>query len=134
MTVGLDEIETMSRAELVQVWEGMFETSPAHRISHRLLRLMLAFEIQSRLHGGLNASLKRQLAAVREGKKVVPSVRSRLEPGARLIREWNGVSHVVDVVEDGVMWKGAKYRSLSAVAREITGAHWSGPRFFGLGS
>jgi len=58
---------------------------------------------------------------------------AQLEPGSRLIREWNGVSHVVDVTEaGGVLWRGTSYRSLSAVAREITGAHWSGSRFFGL--
>ncbi len=56
----------------------------------------------------------------------------RLQPGARLIREWNGVSHVVEVVEAGFIWNGDRHRSLSAIARAITGARWSGPRFFGL--
>jgi hypothetical protein len=55
-----------------------------------------------------------------------------LKPGGRLIREWNGVTHVVDVTETGFLWKGETWRSLSSIAREITGAHWSGPRFFGL--
>ena len=53
-------------------------------------------------------------------------------PGTRLVREWNGVTHVVEVTETGATWNGQHWRSLSAVAREITGAHWSGPRFFGL--
>jgi len=134
MRIELEQIEAMSRPELAQAWAGMFKTSPPSRISQRLMRHMLAFEIQSRAQGGVSAALRKQLAAAREGKTVPQSVASRLEPGARLIREWNGVSHVVDVVEGGVMWKGQKYRSLSAVAREITGSHWSGPRFFGLGS
>lgn len=56
----------------------------------------------------------------------------RLRPGGRFIREWGGVSHVVDVTADGYLWQGRSYRSLSAIARAITGAHWSGPRFFGL--
>jgi len=55
-----------------------------------------------------------------------------LKPGARLIREWNGSSHIVEVVEDGFLWNGKRYRSLSAIARAITGTRWSGPRFFGL--
>ncbi|BDW86550.1 hypothetical protein MACH21_27270 [Roseicyclus marinus] len=55
-----------------------------------------------------------------------------LKPGGRLLREWNGVTHVVEVVENGYLWNGQRWRSLSVIAREITGAHWSGPRFFGL--
>ena len=55
-----------------------------------------------------------------------------LRPGGRLIREWNGVSHVVDVTEDGFDWRGKRYRSLSAIALAITGTKWSGPRFFGI--
>lgn len=53
-------------------------------------------------------------------------------PGARLIRDWNGTTHVVDVTETGYLYGGVTYRSLSVIARTITGARWSGPRFFGL--
>jgi hypothetical protein len=55
-----------------------------------------------------------------------------LRPGGRLLREWNGVTHVVDVTADGYLWQGERHRSLSAIAQSITGAHWSGPRFFSL--
>ena len=55
-----------------------------------------------------------------------------LKPGGRLIREWNGVTHVVDVIDGGFVWNGQRYASLSPIARAITGARWSGPRFFGL--
>lgn len=134
MKIDLGQIEAMDREQLVQTWKGMFRTSPPPRLSKRLLRSLLCFEVQVKVHGGLSSSLRRRLAAIGSGKKVVRPVASRLEPGARLIREWNGVSHVVDVVDGGVMWKGNRYRSLSSVAREITGAHWSGPRFFGLKS
>lgn len=61
------------------------------------------------------------------------NLRKSLEPGTRLVREWNGSTHVVEVTERGFVWNGQAYRSLSAVARAITGARWSGPRFFGLG-
>lgn len=70
------------------------------------------------------------LAGDKDCKARAPS--PALKPGGRLIREWNGVTHVVDVLDDQFVWKSNSYRSLSAIAREITGAHWSGPRFFGL--
>jgi len=70
---------------------------------------------------------------MRPAGEVKPKVSSpALKPGGRLLREWNGVTHVVDVTDGGFVWKGETWRSLSAIAREITGAHWSGPRFFGL--
>jgi hypothetical protein len=56
----------------------------------------------------------------------------KIKPGARLLREWNGTTHVVDVLPDGFLWNGTRHRSLSAIARAITGARWSGPRFFGI--
>ena len=86
--------------------------------------------MQARLQGGLPNGLMAQLAKLDRGD--VRAKSSRLRPGGRLVREWNGVSHVVDVTVDGYLWNGARHRSLSAIARAITGAHWSGPRFFGL--
>ena len=62
------------------------------------------------------------------------SMPSRLQPGTRLVREWNGRTHVVEVVDKGFIWEGDRHRSLSAIARAITGARWSGPRFFGVTS
>ncbi|MBO6540457.1 MAG: DUF2924 domain-containing protein [Rhizobiaceae bacterium] len=61
-----------------------------------------------------------------------PMIKPRPTPGTRLMREWNGRMHVVDITEDGILFEGKLYRSLTAVARRITGTHWSGPRFFGL--
>ena len=61
-----------------------------------------------------------------------PPTRVPLCPGTRLLREWNGRQHFVEVVDKGFVFDGKTYRSLSAIARRITGAHWSGPRFFGL--
>lgn len=71
--------------------------------------------------------------ASRPSVRAEPSAeRRKLVPGARLLRDWNGKTHAVDVVESGYLYEGTEYRSLSAIARRITGAHWSGPRFFGL--
>jgi len=68
-------------------------------------------------------------AAKADGRSGVSKLPSR---GTRLVREWNGALHEVEVLEDGYLWRGARHRSLSAIARAITGTKWSGPRFFGL--
>lgn len=95
------------------------------------MRRFLAFEIQARQTGGLS---KQVLTALKmpEGQAQPKASTPGLKPGGRLLREWNGVTHVVDVTENGFVWHGETWRSLSVIAREITGAHWSGPRFFGL--
>ena len=81
--------------------------------------------------------MRRQLRKVTEGGSdpAAANVKTaKIAPGMRLIREWNGSSHVVEAVDGGFVWNGKRYGSLSAVARAITGARWSGPRFFGLES
>jgi hypothetical protein len=91
----------------------------------------LAFEVQSKQSGGLQSGFIKRLNKQAAGSG---SKRSKTEPkpGGRLLREWNGITHVVDIADSHYAWKGENYRSLSAIARAITGAHWSGPRFFGL--
>jgi len=128
--VTLADLETMDRAALVAAWSDLFGTPAPKAMSRVFLRRFLAFEIQARQSGGLPKSVTKAIAAKAAGK--IPAKTPALKPGGRLIREWNGVTHVVDVLDDKFAWKGATYRSLSAIAREITGAHWSGPRFFGL--
>jgi hypothetical protein len=130
MKLSLAEIETMDRAALSAAWDAVFGSPVPKRLSSPFLRRYLAFEIQARERGGLPRGFVGKLQkAVRDD----PGTSSpALKPGGRLIREWNGVTHVVDVSTHGFVWKGETWRSLSAIAREITGAHWSGPRFFGL--
>jgi len=128
MTVA--EVKAMDRTELVATWAETFGAPAPKNLSRTFMRRFLAFEIQARRQGGLPARVLRELTRD-VGKRPQPKTPA-LKPGGRLIREWNGVSHVVDVMEDGFDWRGTRYRSLSAIAREITGAHWSGPRFFGL--
>jgi len=128
----LDDLPLLDRTELVAAWEGIFGRSPPRNISQRMMRMFIAFEIQSRSSSGLKPSVKRRLAQIRQGKEEKAAPANTLEPGARLVREWNGVSHVVDVTEDGIVWNGQRYSSLTAVSQAITGTHWSGPRFFGL--
>lgn len=127
----LDDLETMDRAALVAAWFEVFKTPAPKGMSRSFLRRFLAFEIQAWQVGGLS---KQVLTALKmpEGQAQPKASTPGLKPGGRLLREWNGVTHVVDVTEDGFVWHGETWRSLSVIAREITGAHWSGPRFFGL--
>ncbi len=124
------EIEAMDRAALVAAWDALFGTPVPKGLSQPFLRRFLAFEVQARARGGLPkrfvAELDRRVAAL-DGP-----ASPTLKPGGRLLREWSGISHVVEVAEDGYRWNGKTFASLSAVARAITGARWSGPRFFGL--
>jgi len=124
------EIETMQRAELIATWDKVFGTPVPKRLSSPFLRRYLAFEMQARERGGLPKGFagRLQRAVCDDRGKTSPAVK----PGGRLIREWNGVTHVVDVDDGGFIWKGQRYASLSPIARAITGARWSGPRFFGL--
>ncbi|MEX0328922.1 MAG: DUF2924 domain-containing protein [Ruegeria sp.] len=130
MKLSVTEIETMDRAALIAAWNEVFGTPVPKRLSSPFLRRFLAVEVQARERGGLPKDFVTRLAkAARDS----PSATNHaLKPGGRLIREWNGATHVVDVVEGGFLWKGQRYASLSPIARAITGARWSGPRFFGL--
>ncbi len=98
--------------------------------------LAIAWKIQVKAHGGLTAAEKRRLVRIAEDNKAHggPSKNSTIhvKPGLKLVREWRGETHDVLVLENGFEWNGQRWRSLSAIAREITGTPWSGPRFFGL--
>jgi len=105
---------------------------PPPKLSWALMEKAIAYEIQCAAFGGLSAETKRALRAAVSGNGKPSTVTRPLSAGARLIRESNGVMHEVDVVRDGYIWQGETYRSLTAIARAITGTKWSGPRFFGL--
>ncbi len=97
--------------------------------------LGIAYKLRERVYGGLRPSTKALLRRVAEevsgkGKVVV----ERPKVGTRLLREWQGRTHEVIVLDQGVLFEGERFRSLTEVAKRITGAHWSGPRFFGLRS
>jgi hypothetical protein len=89
---------------------------------------MLAFELQAAVHGGLSPELKQRLRA----KSGTAAKEPTLPPGTRIVREWRGERHVINVTQDGFEHRGTVYDSLSEIARSITGTRWSGPRFFGL--
>ena len=95
--------------------------------------MAVVFRLQERAHGTLKPSLRRQLEQC-GGASGAPSgaARTKVAAGTGLVREWQGVSHTVTILDKGVSYDGKLYRSLTAVADAITGAHWSGPEFFGL--
>ena len=121
-------LETMSPAELRIRWTEVTSTV-VPTISPKLLRLALSWELQAKAYGGHNRETTRRLDQLARGLTKT----ERTSPGMRLVREWQGRAHVVTVGEDQVIrWNGREWRSLSEVARAITGTRWSGPAFFGL--
>lgn len=128
--IRLADLETMDRAVLLAAWSEVHGAPAPKGLSRSFLRRFLATDLQVRAKGGLSRRAKAALAAPEV--RTARSQRGSLKPGARLLREWMGVTHRVEVIPEGYLWNGARYRSLSAIARAITGAHWSGPRFFGL--
>ena len=137
-------LSDLQRGTLAELWEQRFGCVPPRGCGRQLLELAAAYAIQEKALGGLNAATRRALASGQDSDGVAPdqprhrrklgsavSLQS-IKPGTRLVREWNGRTHHVEVTEDGFVWNGKTHRSLSVIAREITGAQWSGPRFFGL--
>jgi hypothetical protein len=124
----LSRLETLSPAGLRARW-GAVTGTIVPKVSPSLLRLALAWEIQAKALGGLSRDTTRTLDQLARGQTRTTQPRA----GMRLVREWDGKAHVVIVGEDQVIrWDGREWRSLSEVARAITGTRWSGPAFFGL--
>jgi hypothetical protein len=129
-------LESLDLNQLRARWKVLYETEAPPHLSRDLLRRAVAYRIQENVLGGLKPATRRLLERVAEGArtrkptKVVPS--RKVGPDTILIREWGGTRHQVTVLENGAMFRGKRYRSLSQVARVITGSHWSGPLFFGL--
>ena len=127
--------KALSLDELRREWRRLYRSEPP-RISRDLLIRGIGYRLQEIQHGGLGKSTRRKLKTLakmfRTTGRVAPDPGLSLKPGARLVREWHGRTHTVTVTEDGFEYAGMSYPSLTKVAKKITGAHWSGPRFFGL--
>lgn len=132
----LVRLKELTIFDLRQEWRRLERLPPPMRLSRDLLVRGIVYKLQERAFGGLSKSMLRRLTKgahrSRAGESRGSAAAIVTKPGTRLVREWCGVTHSVLVLADGVEWRGQRYRSLSVVAREITGAHWSGPRFFGL--
>jgi len=134
----LAAVAAMPRDQLAIEWRRLYRRPPPVGLSRDLLIRAIAYRIQERALGGLPQATKQRLRTLArrletEGSAAVKTVRP-LQSGARLVRTWHGRTHRVTVCDDGFDYDGRRYRSLSQVAREITGTQWSGPRFFGLRS
>lgn len=124
----LVELETMSKGDLKDRWAKL-TGRPVPQVSAKLLRLALGYELQAKTLGGLPRKTRQRLDQAVAARTRTSDVR----PGMRLARELGGKVHVVTVGEGGeINWNGKEWRSLSEVARAITGTRWSGPAFFGL--
>ena len=128
--------DTKGNAALKAAWLEAFGNSPPIRASDRYIRSVLSYRIQERTGPKLPAKTRRQLARLADAFERDPNHRPaairRMKEGTKLLREWNGVTHEVTALAKGFEYQGMYHRSLSAIAREITGTRWSGPAFFGL--
>ncbi len=130
------ELLALDTIVLRRLWREAFGRPPPKQMRRDLLLRALAYRVQEETEGGLSKAALRRLAVVAHsmGNDSRPPrrVTSRLKPGTRLVRDWQSEVHQVTVQGDGFDYRGTRYASLSVIAREITGARWSGPRFFGL--
>lgn len=131
----LVRLEALTLFQLKSEWRRLHRTSSPKRLSRDRLMRGITYKIQERRFSGLSLSILRRLEACGGDNAFSPQkalAPIALKSGARLVREWRGVTHSVRVHDDGFEWRGKRYGSLTTIAKEITGAHWSGPRFFGL--
>jgi len=136
----LTRIGRMPVGDLRDQWRALYGTEPPAAYGKAQLVRRLAWRIQELRYGGLSDKARLRLRDIADGDELAsgkqrPPRRKRrlLAPGTRLVRHWHGVEHVVTATADGGFeWNGTRYRTLTAVAKAITGQHWSGPRFFGL--
>lgn len=146
---GLAELEALDRAELRERWTAVVKRPPPKSASRVFLLRALSYELQCKHAPGLSKADQKSLqaalsdqgarsataqcsteAAARPKRSTKPRI--ALVPGSRLVRETNGRPYTVSVIEEGFVYKDKVWSSLNAIAKDITGAHWSGPRFFGL--
>jgi|1186.fasta_scaffold601843_2 hypothetical protein len=135
MAQRLSELQQLNSRDLRTEWRRLLRSNPPN-LSRDLLVRAIAYRVQELAHGGLPNATARKLANLgtefaRDGQISVEA-RPQIKPGARLVREWRGRTHVVTVTDEGFSYGSRTYPSLTSIAQEITGAHWSGPRFFGL--
>src|ERR1700737_2985034 len=126
----LSRLPKLDIRELREEWRLLYKADAPPHLSRELLIRAVAYRMQEVALGGLRPELQRQLRQIAmelkrtgEGAK---RFRPQLKPGTRLMREWQGRTHEVVVRDDGLSWQGMHYRSLSAIARKITGTAWSG--------
>jgi hypothetical protein len=132
----LSRLPELDIGELRRQWRSLYKAEAPRHLSRELLVRAVAYRMQELARGGLRPEPQRQLLRIAQQFKETgaATIRARpeLKPGTRLVREWQGRTYDVLVLDDSFSWQGTRYRSLSAIARKITGTAWSGPLFFGL--
>jgi Protein of unknown function (DUF2924) len=132
----LKDLETRGDNELKNRWVSLYGMKPPPKIHRSLLIAAVAHRMQENVLGTLKSSVRRHLVQAANNPAILrpsphyPSLRPRV--GTVLVRDWGGVTHQAKVLEDGILFRSKRYKSLSEVARVITGSRWSGPLFFGL--
>jgi len=136
--IDLENLEQLSRAELRALWTEELAEKPPASLGRDILVLGIAYARQERRYGGLSKpvakEIDRLLARVLGDGNDTPELPTKPLPraGTILVREWQGTTHHITVTDEGFLWNGKPHRSLSSIARAITGTTWNGPRFFGL--
>ena len=131
----LSRLPKLDIHELREEWRFLYKANASPHLSRELLIRAVAYRMQEVALGGLRPEPQRQLRQIAQELKQTGEAkrfRPQLKPGTRLMREWQGRTYEVVVLDDGFSWQGTRCKSLSAVARKITGTAWSGPLFFGL--
>jgi hypothetical protein len=129
----LRALDAAPRAELIRQWRRFYKSEPLRYASRDFLVRAISYAMQEQEFGSLRAPARRELLAIAKGELAsAQTSRIRIKPGTRLLREWHGTTHDVLVTDQGFVWDGTTYRSLSAIAFAITAAKWNGHRFFGL--
>ena len=133
LSQALRALEGVSREELIRQWRRFYKSEPLRYASCEFLVRAISYAMQEQEFGGLRTPARRELLAIAKGEPMsAQASRVKIKPGTRLLREWRGSTHEVLVTDQGFVWDGATYRSLSAIAFAITGTKWNGNRFFGL--
>lgn len=127
----LIELEAMDIKQLQQLWWEYFK-QPPQRLRREYLIAEIGYKIQQKAYGGLSKTIKNKLERLAFEEQKTSQPKFKLSAGTKLVREWSGKQHIVVVLEEGFEYQQQKYKSLSKIASEITGAKWSGPLFFGL--
>jgi hypothetical protein len=131
----LADLPVLDRRELVEKWRSLYGTEPPVGVRNNFLMHGIAHRMQEKALGGLKPATRRFLEKAAQDndaskQQSLPAI--SIKPGTRLLREWHGITYEVIILESSVMCNGKYYRSLSEVARAITGTRWSGPLFFGM--
>lgn len=129
-------LRDLDLSELRDKWRKHYKTEPSKSFRRDFLVRAIAYQMQVEVYGGLKSSTLRKLKkiaeALREGKPEAIFTAPRIKPGTLLVRSWRDETHIVTALEEGFEWKSNRYKSLSEVARAITGTQWNGLVFFGV--